>query len=304
MNVIQIFVNEEDGERLDYYLATNLNEISRTYIQKLIKDKLVLVNEEYEKPKYIVQEGDHIKINMPKPIKLDVIAEDIPLDIIYEDEDVVIVNKDQNMVVHPAPGNYNGTMVNALIFQIKNLSSINGVIRPGIIHRLDKDTSGLIMVAKNDESHRFLSEQLKNRSVKREYIALVHGALSNIESTINAPIGRDPRDRKKMTVIKTNSKEAITHYKVIEEFQKYSLVKANLETGRTHQIRVHFAYINHPIVGDKIYSKRSNPFSVEKQLLHAIKIGFIHPSTKEYMEFETEIPERFKNVINIIKAED
>ncbi len=300
MNVIEICVNEEDGERLDFYLANELNEISRTYIQKLIKDKLVTVNEKLQKSKYLVQEGDLIKVNIPKPVELKIVAEDLPIDIIYEDEDIIIVNKDQGMVVHPAPGNYSGTLVNALLFQIKNLSSINGIIRPGIIHRLDKDTSGIIMVAKNDEAHRFLSDQLKNRNVKREYIALVHGTLNIKENTINAPIGRDPKDRKKMTVINTNSKEAITHYKVIQEFKNYSLVSANLETGRTHQIRVHFAYIKHPIVGDLIYSRKTNKFNCDKQLLHAIKLGIIHPRTKEYMEFKTDIPERFQNIIETL----
>ena len=300
MNVIEICVNEEDGERLDFYLANELNEISRTYIQKLIKDKLVTVNEKLQKSKYLVQEGDLIKVNIPKPVELKIVAEDLPIDIIYEDEDIIIVNKDQGMVVHPAPGNYSGTLVNALLFQIKNLSSINGIIRPGIIHRLDKDTSGIIMVAKNDEAHRFLSDQLKNRNVKREYIALVHGTLNIKENTINEPIGRDPKDRKKMTVINTNSKEAITHYKVIQEFKNYSLVSANLETGRTHQIRVHFAYIKHPIVGDLIYSRKTNKFNCDKQLLHAIKLGIIHPRTKEYMEFKTDIPERFQNIIETL----
>lgn len=302
MNLIEIYVDEiEDNERLDAHLATHFNDMSRTYIQKLIKEGLVLVNGKPEKSKYLVEEMDHITINIPNPVNLEVIAENIPLNIIYEDEDIVIINKEQGMVVHPAPGNYTGTLVNALLYGIKNLSSINGVIRPGIIHRLDKDTSGIIMVAKNDESHKYLSEQLKNRNVKREYIAIVHGVLNKKEGVINAPIGRDPRDRKKMTVINMNSKEAITHYKVIEEFQKYSLLKANLETGRTHQIRVHMAYINHPIVGDGTYSNNSNKFNINKQLLHAIKLGFNHPRTKEYMEFETEIPENFNEVLKILR---
>lgn len=302
MNLIEIYVEEiEDNERLDAHLATHFNDMSRTYIQKLIKEGLVLVNGKVEKSKYLVEEMDHITINIPNPVHLEVIAENIPLNIIYEDEDIVIINKEQGMVVHPAPGNYTGTLVNALLYGIKNLSSINGVIRPGIIHRLDKDTSGIIMVAKNDESHKYLSEQLKNRNVKREYIAIVHGVLNKKDGVINAPIGRDPRDRKKMTVINTNSKEAITHYKVIEEFQKYSLLKANLETGRTHQIRVHMAYINHPIVGDGTYSNNSNKFNINKQLLHAIKLGFNHPRTKEYMEFETEIPENFNEVLKTLR---
>ncbi len=298
MNTIEILVNEEEDERLDYYLSTQLNEISRTYIQKLIKDKFVLVNDKIEKPKYIVQEGDRIIVNIPAPVELELIAENIPLDIIYEDDDIAIINKAQDMVVHPAKGNYSGTLVNALLFQIKNLSSINGVIRPGIVHRLDKDTSGIIIIAKNNESHRFLSEQLVNRTAKREYIALVHGVLNRKEGIINAPIGRDPKDRRKMTVINTNSKEAITHYKVMEEWNNYSLIRANLETGRTHQLRVHLSYINHPIVGDLNYSTRTNPFNLDKQLLHAIKLGFVHPRTGEYMEFETDFPDRFKTIIS------
>ena len=302
MDLIEIYVEgEEDNERLDYHLATHLNDTSRTYIQKLIKEGLVLVNGKPEKAKYLVQESDYITISIPIPVKLEVIPENIPLSIIYEDEDIVIINKQQGMVVHPAPGNYTGTLVNALLYQIKNLSSINGIIRPGIIHRLDKDTSGIIMVAKNDESHKFLSEQLKSRNVKREYIAIVHGVIKDKEGIINAPIGRDPRDRKKMTVINTNSKEAITHYKVIEEFQKFSFVKAKLETGRTHQIRVHMAYINHPIVGDITYSRNANKFNINKQLLHAIKLGFVHPRTKDYMEFETDIPESFNEVLKTLR---
>lgn len=302
MDLIEIYVTgEEDNERLDTHLATHLNHISRTYIQKLIKEELVLVNGKPKKSKYLIQETDYITVNIPIPVKLEVVPENIPLSIIYEDEDIVIINKPQGMVVHPAPGNYSGTLVNALLYGIKNLSSINGVIRPGIVHRLDKDTSGIIMVAKNDESHKYLSEQLKNRNVKREYIAIVHGVLKNKEGVINAPIGRDPRDRKKMTVINTNSKEAITHYKVIEEFHKFSLVKAELETGRTHQIRVHMAYINHPIVGDSTYSKNTNKFNVNKQLLHALKLGFVHPKTKEYMEFETEVPENFNAVLKTLR---
>ncbi len=301
MNLIEIYVNEEDNERLDAFLANEIDEVSRTYIKKLITDNLVLVNGSIEKPRYLVQEGDYITVNMPNPVKLEVLAEDIPLNIIYEDEDIVIIDKEQGMVVHPAPGNYTGTLVNALLFQIKNLSSINGVIRPGIIHRLDKDTSGIIMVAKNDESHRFLSEQLKDRNVKREYIAIVHGVLNNAEGVINAPIGRDPRDRKKMTVINTNSKQAITHYSVIEEFPKHSFIRAQLETGRTHQIRVHLAYINHPVVGDMVYSRNPNNFNLNKQLLHAKKLGFIHPRTREYMEFETDIPQNFIEVLKNLK---
>jgi len=302
MSLIEIYVNEEDNERLDAYISMEIDEISRTYIQRLIKDNRVNVNGIIKKSSYLVKEGDWIKVDLPEPKKLELIPEDIPLDIIYEDSDVVIVNKPQDMVVHPAPGNYTGTLVNALLYQIDSLSSINGVIRPGIVHRLDKDTSGLLIVAKNDFSHRELSSQLKDRKVHREYIALVNGVLKDDSGRIDEPIGRDPRNRKKMTVINTNSKEAITNYWVLNRFQKYSLIKVKLETGRTHQIRVHFSHIKHSVVGDPVYSSGKNEFNLDKQLLHARKLGFIHPRSKEYMEFECPIPEAFKEIIdNLIK---
>lgn len=297
MDIIEIYVDEDDNERLDYYLSTELNEVSRTYIQKLIKDKLVEVNGLEKKSSYLVKEGDKIIVNLPKPKELEIVPENLPLDIIYQDDDIVVVNKSQDMVVHPAPGNYTGTLVNALLYHIDSLSSINGVIRPGIVHRLDKDTSGILIVAKNDISHRALSEQLKDRNVYREYIALLNGVLKNDKGTINAPIGRDPNNRKKMKVISTNSKEAITHYEVNKRYNKYTLVKAVLETGRTHQIRVHFSYINHSVVGDPVYSNGKNEFNLNKQLLHARKVGIIHPRTKEYMEFECDVPQNFKEVL-------
>lgn len=298
MNTVEIYVNEDDDERLDAYLAEELDEVSRSYIQKLIKEKLVSVNEKYMKPSYLVKEGDLIKVNLPQPKKLEIIPEDIPIDIVYEDEDIVIVNKPQDMVVHPAPGNYMGTLVNALLYHIDNLSSINGIIRPGIVHRLDKDTSGILIVAKNDIAHRVLSEELKKRNIKRTYITLVHGIWSHDEGTINAPIGRHTNDRKKMTVTQKNSKEAITHYRVLDRYDNYTLLEVNLETGRTHQIRVHMAYINHPVVGDPVYSKGKNEFGLQKQMLHAYKLGFTHPTTKKYMEFQTDLPQYFKEIIN------
>lgn len=301
MDLIEIFVDEEDDERLDAYLAQELNQVSRTYIQKLIKDGLVFVNGSVMKPRYQVREGDYIRVNIPKPRELEIIPEDIPIDIVYEDDDIAIINKAKGMVVHPAPGNYTGTLVNALIYHIKNLSSINGVIRPGIVHRLDKDTSGLLIIAKNDLAHKFLSEKLKARDIKREYIAICHGEFKSENGTINQPIGRDPRDRKRMAINEKNGKEAITHYKLLNLYQGYSLVQANLETGRTHQIRVHFAHINHPIVGDLVYSNRKEDSKYKGQLLHARKIGFIHPTSLEYMEFETEIPEPFKSFIEKIE---
>lgn len=301
MNKVELYVDEEDNIRLDYYLSQELDEVSRTYIQRIIKDRLVEVNGLLKKPSYLVKEGDKIILNLPKPKVLDIIAENIPLDIIYEDEDIVIVNKPQDMVVHPAPGNYTGTMVNALLYHIDNLSSINGIIRPGIIHRLDKDTSGLLVVAKNNNAHRFISDQLKDRTVYKEYIALVHGIVKEDKGKINASIGRDPKNRKKMAVISTNSKEAITHFEVLNRYEKYTLVKVLLETGRTHQIRVHFSYKNHWIIGDPLYSKGKNEFNLDKQLLHARKLGFIHPTTNQYIEFESEIPEGFREIIEKIK---
>lgn len=301
MGLIELYVDEEDNERLDYYLSTELDEISRTYIQKLIKEKFVLVNDGFKKPSYLVKEGDVLKVNLPEPKKLELIPEDIPLDIVYEDDDVVVINKPQNLVVHPAPGNYSGTLVNALLYHIDSLSSINGVIRPGIVHRLDKDTSGLLIVAKNDFAHKELSNQLRDRKIHREYIALVNGVLKNDEGTINLPIGRDPKNRLKMTVIYTNSKEAITNYWVLNRFSSYTLVKVKLETGRTHQIRVHFSHLKHSIVGDPLYSSGKNEFGLDKQLLHARRLGFIHPRSGEYMEFECDIPEGFNGIINKLK---
>lgn len=303
MNIFNFYVDEEDSQqRLDSYIAKELDEVSRSYVQKLIKDNLVYVNNNHVKPSYTTKEGDYVKVELPKPKKIEIVAENIHLSIVYEDEDIVIINKPQNMVVHPAPGNYTGTLVNGLLYHIDNLSSINGVIRPGIVHRLDKDTSGLLIIAKNDKAHRNISEDLKERNIKRSYVALVHGNISKESDTINAPIGRHPVDRKKMTVTKRNSKEAISHYKVLDRFDDYTLVEVNLETGRTHQIRVHMAYINHPIVGDQVYSKGKNEFGLSKQMLHAYKLGFTHPKTGKYMEFETELPESFKKVIEVLRT--
>ena len=300
MDLIEIYVDEEDDERLDSYLAQELNQVSRTYIQKLIKEGLVLVNDLVRKPRYQVSEGDHIKVQIPKPKELEILAENILIDIVYEDEDIAIINKAKGMVVHPAPGNYSGTLVNALVYHMENLSTINGIIRPGIVHRLDKDTSGLLIIAKNDISHKFLSDKLKDRDIKREYIAICHGEFKVEKGTVNQPIARDPRDRKRMAINIKNGKEAITNYKVLDLYSGYSLVEASLETGRTHQIRVHLSYLNHPIVGDHVYSNRKEDTKFNGQLLHARKLGFIHPRTREYMEFETEIPDIFKSFIEKI----
>ncbi len=298
MDIIEILVGEEDNERLDSFLAEEINEVSRSYIQKLIKKDFVSVNDKKVKASYLINQGDRIAVNLPEPKKLDVKPENIPLDIVYEDDDVAVVYKPKGMVVHPAPGNYSGTLVNALLYHLENLSSINGVIRPGIVHRIDKDTSGLLMVAKNNLAHIQLSEQLKEHTITRKYYALVIGNIKEEEGTINAPIGRHPVDRKKMTVTDKNSKRAVTHFIVLKRYKQYTLIEAQLETGRTHQIRVHMAYINHPLVGDPVYGVKKDKFKLDGQLLHAKVIGFIHPATNEYMEFDCDMPEDFKKVLD------
>ncbi|SDZ16840.1 ribosomal large subunit pseudouridine synthase D [Proteiniborus ethanoligenes] len=301
MEILEIFVDEEDNERLDVYLSQEISDFSRSYIQKLIKDELVKVNNKVVKAKYIVNEGDHIKVHLPKPKKLDIEPENIPVEIIYEDDDIAIVNKPQGMVVHPAPGNYSGTLVNALLYHLNSLSNINGIIRPGIVHRIDKDTSGILMIAKNNLAHEELSKQLKEHTINRIYNAIVDGNIKEENGTINAPIGRHPIDRKKMTVTDSNSKEAVTHFKVLERFGQYTLIQAKLETGRTHQIRVHMNYINHPVTGDPVYGRKNQKFNTNGQLLHAKTIGFIHPRTKEYLEFDSVLPKHFMEIIHILK---
>lgn len=301
MKSISIYVDEDDLERLDTYIAKELEGISRSYIQNLIKKGLVLVNNKTEKSSYLVKNEDHIEVELPEFKEPEILPEDIEIEIVYEDKDLCIINKPQDMVVHPAVGNYSGTLVNALLFHMESLSNINGDIRPGIVHRLDKDTSGLLIVAKNNKTHEILSEKLKERSVKRIYMALVHGVLKDDLGTIDAPIGRHPNDRKKMTVIEKNSKDAKTYYKVLERFNDYTLIEAQLETGRTHQIRVHMAHINHPIVGDPVYSRRKNEFGLDKQMLHAKRLGLSHPITEDYIEFENDLPEYFKRIIKILE---
>lgn len=301
MREFKFHIEKDVQERLDLYLSNRLKEISRTKIQDLIKDGLVLVNGKKKKPKYIIVKNDNIYMSIPEPESIEVLPENIKIDIVYEDSDIVIINKQQDMVVHPASGNYSGTLVNALLFHVKDLSTIGGDIRRGIVHRLDKDTSGILIVAKNDYAHEFLVNQFKNRDVKRKYITLVYGNVKNNYGIINAPIGRDWKNRKRMSVNYTNGKEAITQYKVLQYFEKYTLLEVELKTGRTHQIRVHLSYIGHPILGDKIYSRRKNIFNLNKQLLHAKKIGFIHPSTGKYMEFETDMPKRFNEIISKVK---
>ncbi|MEG0050853.1 MAG: RluA family pseudouridine synthase [Terrisporobacter sp.] len=296
-----LVLEEEEGDRLDIYLSGQLGDMSRSYIQKIIKDNKVKVNDKIEKAKYLVKEEDNIVIEIPAPKLLEIKAQDIPINIVYEDNDLLIINKSQNMVVHPAPGNYENTLVNAIIYHCKdNLSSINGIIRPGIVHRIDKDTSGLLMIAKNNNAHNSLAEQLKEHSITREYQFICHGVFKEDKITVDRPIGRNPKDRLKMAIVK-DGKRAVTHFEVIERFENYTLVKANLETGRTHQIRVHAASLNHPLLGDTVYGPSNNKLKVVGQTLHAKKLGFIHPRKNEYVEFDSELPAYFKKIINKIK---
>ena len=288
---------DEEGDRLDVYLSEQLGDMSRSYIQKIIKDKKVEVNGKVEKAKYLVKEDDKIKIEIPTPKLLEVVPQDIPIDIVYEDNDVLIVNKPQNMVVHPAPGNYENTLVNAILYHCKDkLSSINGVIRPGIVHRIDKDTSGLLMIAKNNNAHNSLAEQLKDHSITREYEFICHGVVKEDKITVDKPLGRNPKDRLKMAIVK-DGKHAVTHFEVIQRFDNFTHMKARLETGRTNQIRVHALSINHPLLGDPVYGPKNSKFKLDGQTLHAKKIGFIHPTTNEYIEFNSELPDYFKNII-------
>ncbi len=293
--------SEEVNKRIDKYLSEVIENKSRSFIQGLIDNDNIKVNDKLIKSNYKLKLNDIIEVNLPEPLELEVKAEDIKLDIVYEDHDVIVVNKPQGMVVHPAPGNYTGTLVNALLYHCKDLSGINGVIRPGIVHRIDKDTSGILVVAKNDNSHNFLATQLKDHSMKREYYALVEGRVKNDIGTINEKLGRDPKDRIKMAVVK-DGRDAITHYEVLENYDYTTLVKCNLETGRTHQIRVHMAHIGHPLVGDPVYGYKKSKFKLMGQMLHAKTLGFIHPTTKEFLEFSTELPSYFKNIIEKLRG--
>ena len=289
----------DENIRIDKFIAAHLESVTRSHIQKLIDEGNVLVDGKTVKSNYKLKSGQNIEVNVPEAKQLDIKAEDIALDIVYEDEHLLVVNKPQNMVVHPAAGNYEGTLVNALMHHCgDSLSGINGVIRPGIVHRIDKDTSGLLLVAKDDATHIGLSEQIKEHSLTRKYIAIVHGNFKNDEGTVDAPIGRHPTDRKKMCITEKNSKNAVTHYRVLQRFTEYTLVECKLETGRTHQIRVHMASLGHPVLGDKTYGVKKEKYNLSGQLLHAKIVGFIHPITREYMEFETDIPDRFKKFLN------
>ncbi len=288
----------DEDKRIDNFLNNNLEGVSRNRIQKLIEEKQVLVNNKSINKNYKTKENDKIIINIEEPKEIDILPENIPLNIVYEDEDVILVNKPQDMVVHPANGHYSHTLVNALMYHCKdNLSGINGVMRPGIVHRIDKDTSGILIVAKNDKAHQKLANQLEQHSMTRVYYAIVYNNLKNDKGIIDAPIGRHPIDRKKMAVTDKNSKRAVTHYEVLQRFNKYTFIKLKLETGRTHQIRVHMSYIGNPLLGDIVYGKEKQPFKLVGQVLHAKVLGFVHPTTNKYMEFETELPQYFKDIL-------
>ena len=302
MNEFHYVVTPENiGSRIDKWVSQENTSITRSSIQKLIDSGNILVNDKQVSKNYKLRLNDKIYIMIPDPVELDVLPQNIPVEIVYEDDDLLVVNKPKGMVVHPAAGNPDGTLVNALLYHCKGrLSSINGVIRPGIVHRIDKNTSGLLMVAKTDYAHNHLAEQIKEHSFTREYEAIVCGRFKEKVGTIDAPIGRNKFDRKKMCVTPINSKNAITHYEVIDEFGQYSLVRFKLETGRTHQIRVHSAYIGHSVFGDDVYGKAVK--GIEGQCLHAKKVGFVHPVSNEYMEFDSDLPEYFIKILSKLKA--
>ncbi|MCR1960522.1 ribosomal large subunit pseudouridine synthase D [Thomasclavelia cocleata] len=302
MEKYNIIVDNEDNFRLDKIIALNMKDLSRTMIQEMINRGLVSVNGKITKASYKTKLNDQIEIMIEDNTELDIEPENIPLKIVYEDKDIIVVDKPTGMIVHPSPGIIKGTLVNALLYHCKDLSGINGVNRPGIVHRIDKETSGLLMIAKNDAAHRSLSNQLKTHSVTRRYVALVHGVIPHVQGKIDAPIGRNPNDRQSMTVTRTNSKNAVTNFTVIKRYKNMSMIECRLETGRTHQIRVHMSYIGYPVYGDPKYGRRKDDFSYG-QFLHAKKLGFIHPTTRKYMEFESELPDYFKDKLNELEEE-
>ena len=292
------FTIEKGGERIDKYLSEQLEDMTRSHIQKLIKENMVRVNGMAVKSNFKLSASDQIEVEIPELKEPDILPENIPLDILYEDQDILVVNKPKGMVVHPAPGHYTGTLVNAIMYHCKdNLSGINGVLRPGIVHRIDMDTTGSLLICKNDRAHQALAEQLKEHSITRKYHAIVHGRLKEDEGTIDKPIGRHPIDRKKMSVHCTNGREAITHYRVLKRFQQFTYIECQLETGRTHQIRVHMSSIGHPILGDQIYGPAKCPYKLQGQTLHANVLGITHPITGEYMEFDAPLPDYFQALL-------
>ncbi len=299
MKKYNFLISEEfSGVRIDKYLADIIEDITRSAVALLIEKGNVKVNSKCVNKNYRLKYGDKVEIEIPDPVKYEAKAENIPLDIIYEDNDLIVVNKPKGMVVHPASGNFEGTLVNALLYHCKdNLSGINGVLRPGIVHRIDKNTSGLLIVAKNDKAHKHLAQQIKKHSFTREYEAIVLGNVKDDKGTVSAPIGRHHIDRKRMAVTERNSKNAVTHYEVIARYKGYTHIKCILETGRTHQIRVHMAYIGHPVSGDDVYGSKKEKVDFTGQCLHARKIGFVHPTSEKYLEFTSELPEYFKNYL-------
>ena len=302
---------EDAGKRLDAYLA-DVTELSRSASAKLIETQAVTVNGKASEKKYQVKTGDQINLEIPEAEEYEAVAENIPLNVVFEDGDIIVINKPSGMVVHPAPGNYTGTLVNALLYHCKDsLSGIGGVMRPGIVHRIDKDTSGLLVVAKNDAAHKALSEELGYHGIEREYHALARGGFKDPKGTVDLPIGRHPIDRKRMAVLKNNStaKEAVTHYEVLESFGNVTYLKLNLETGRTHQIRVHMSHLGHALIGDEVYSSSKIQFEkqhtqlLDGQILHAKKLTLTHPMTKERLTFECELPDNFKKLLNILRSQ-
>ncbi|MEE0016469.1 MAG: RluA family pseudouridine synthase [Clostridia bacterium] len=301
---MEIFTIETDdvNKRVDVFLNEEMEDVSRSALQKNIEKGNITVNGEKISKNYKLRLGDIVEAELPPPENIDIVPEDIPLDIMYEDDDLIVINKSQNMVVHPAPGHYTGTLVNALMFHCgDNLSGINGVLRPGIVHRIDKDTSGVLVIAKSDLAHKGLSEQLAEHSMKRVYNAIVYNSFSEESGTVDRNIDRSKNDRKKMAVVMQGGRNAVTHYKVIEKLGKYTWVELQLETGRTHQIRVHMSYIGHPLLGDPVYGPKKCPFNLNGQVLHAKVLGFIHPRTGEYMEFNSELPDYFSSLIERLK---
>lgn len=291
----------EDDERLDKWISSALPDLSRSYVQKCIKDNDLLVNGKPQKASYRLRVDDEIVFHIPEAVEPDIAAENIPLDILYEDADVLVVNKPKGMVVHPAPGHYSGTLVNAVMYHCKGkLSGIGGVLRPGIVHRIDRDTTGSLIICKNDHAHNAIAEQLKEHSITRRYRAIVCGVIDSDQGTVDAPIGRDPKERKRMAVNEINGKPAVTHYTVLQRFKEHTYIECRLETGRTHQIRVHMSSIGYPLLGDEVYGSRKSPHCTKGQTLHAMVIGFIHPSTGEYTEVTAPLPEYFEHLLHIL----
>ena len=302
MQTSTFLINEEDSQqRIDIYLTGQFPDFSRTKIQKLLDRGEVTVNEKVVKANHKLKVNDEIVINVPDAEPVDIQPENIPLDIYYEDDDILVVNKPKEMVVHPALGHHSGTLVNALLYHCKgNLSGINGELRPGIVHRIDKNTTGLLVVCKTDSAHNYISNQLRRHNINRKYHAIVCNSLTEDEGTINMPIGRDTKDRKRMAVNFENGKDAVTHYKVLRRFQHHTYIECKLETGRTHQIRVHMAQIGHPVLGDDVYGSKTCPYHLIGQTLHAKKLGFLHPTTRKYMEFDSNLPDYFEKLLNIL----